>query len=181
MARIPFPTLETMTPDQRRVYDAVVSGPRGEIKGPLLAALHRPELADKWQQLGELLRFRTSLRPRHSELAILVTARCNNCPFEWLAHEGPGLQAGLDPADLSSICAQKQPAFADSEDAAIYDFAMQLQTSRTVGDGAYQKVLDIYGVVGVVELTAVIGYYTMVAMTLNTHQFPLPANVAAPF
>ena len=44
-----------MTPDQRRVHDAVVSGPRGELRGPLRAVLHRPELADKWQQLGELL------------------------------------------------------------------------------------------------------------------------------
>jgi 4-carboxymuconolactone decarboxylase len=181
LARIPFPTLETMTPDQRRVYDAVVSGPRGEIKGPLLAALHRPELADKWQQFGELLRFRTSVRPRHTELAILVTARCCDCQFEWLAHEGPALQAGLDPADLDAIRTLGQPAFADSEDTAVHDFAMQLQKTKMVDDGAYQKVLDIYGTVGVVELTAVIGYYTMVAMTLNTHQFPLPANVAAPF
>ena len=44
-----------MTPEQRRVHDAVVSGPRGELRGPLRAVLHRPELADKWQQLGELL------------------------------------------------------------------------------------------------------------------------------
>jgi 4-carboxymuconolactone decarboxylase len=62
--RIPFPTPDTMTPEQRRVYDAVAAGPRGKVQGPLLAALHRPELADKWQQLGELLRYRTPRRCR---------------------------------------------------------------------------------------------------------------------
>ena len=66
MPRIPFPTPDTMTPEQRKVYDAVAAGPRGKVQGPLLAALHRPELADKWQQLGELLRYRTTLPARLS-------------------------------------------------------------------------------------------------------------------
>ena len=66
----------------------MVSGPRGELRGPLRAALHRPELADKWQQLGELLRYRTSLPARLNELAILVTARPWHCQLEWHIHEG---------------------------------------------------------------------------------------------
>src|SRR3546814_8522453 len=76
-----------MNPAQRAVYEAIVSGPRGGLVGPLRAALHNPELADKWQRFGELLRFRTSLTKRHSELAILVTARVWNCSFEWFQHE----------------------------------------------------------------------------------------------
>jgi 4-carboxymuconolactone decarboxylase len=36
-------------------------------------------------------------------------------------------------------------------------------------------------VVGIVELTAVIGYYTMVAMTLNAHEMPMPKGAVAPF
>jgi 4-carboxymuconolactone decarboxylase len=83
-----------MTPDQRRVHDAVVSGPRGELRGPLRAVLHRPELADKWQQLGELLRFRTSLPPQLKELAILVTGRHCHAQLEWHIHE----QMALKPA-----------------------------------------------------------------------------------
>src|SRR4029453_8321694 len=75
LPRIPLPSPDEMTPEQRRVYDAIVKGPRGTLVGPLRAALHRPELAEKWQQLGELLRYRTSLPPQISEIAILVTAR----------------------------------------------------------------------------------------------------------
>jgi 4-carboxymuconolactone decarboxylase len=86
MPRITFPTLETMDADQRRVYDKVVSGKRGVVRGPLRAALLNPELADHWQAMGELLRYRTSLSPRQSELAILVTARACRAPFEWYAH-----------------------------------------------------------------------------------------------
>ena len=86
MPRISLPTPETMNADQKAVYDKIVSGPRGKIQGPLRAALHNAELADKWQALGALLRYGTSLPPRLSELAILVTGRACNSPFEWHAH-----------------------------------------------------------------------------------------------
>ena len=56
MPRISLPTPETMNADQKAVYDKIVSGPRGKIQGPLRAALHNAELADKWQALGALLR-----------------------------------------------------------------------------------------------------------------------------
>ena len=86
MPRIPLPTPDVMTPEQRKVYDSIVKGPRGTLVGPLRAALHRPELADKWQQFGELLRYRTSLPPEISEIAILVTARRWLSQVEWHMH-----------------------------------------------------------------------------------------------
>jgi 4-carboxymuconolactone decarboxylase len=178
--RIPLPSAETMTPEQRRVYDAVVSGPRGELKGPLRAALHRPELADKWQQLGELLRYRTSLPPSLSELAILVTARHCNCAVEWIIHEEMALKAGLAREVIEAVRAGRPPA-ADADALAIHDFADELNRTKTVGDANYRRVLDRWDVVGVVELTALVGYYTMVAMTLNAHEIPPPANSKPPF
>ena len=181
MPRIPLPTPETMTPEQRRVYDAVVSGPRGSLRGPLRAALHRPELADKWQQLGELLRYRTSLPPRLSELAILVTARHCRCALEWHIHEGMAVEAKLERAIIEDIRAGRRPASADADALAIYGYADELTRQTRVSSDAYQRVLERWQPVGVVELTALIGYYTMVAMTLNAHEFPLPDGVSSPF
>lgn len=181
MPRIPLPSIETMTPDQRRVYDAVVSGPRGELKGPLRAALHRPELADKWQQLGELLRYRTSIPPRLSELAILVTARHCDCAVEWVIHERMAVQAGLALGIIEKVRIGERPSNGDADALAIYDFAEELNRTNTVGEENYRRVLDRWLVVGVVELTAIVGYYTMVAMTLNAHQIPLPDDASAPF
>jgi 4-carboxymuconolactone decarboxylase len=181
LARIPLPSPETMTPEQRAVYDAVVSGPRGELKGPLRAALHRPELADKWQQLGALLRYRTSLPPRLSELAVLVTARHCNCALEWIIHEQMARKAALEPSVIEDIRAMRRPGGADAEALAIFDFADELCRRKTVGDEIYRRVLERWDVIGVVELTALIGYYTMVAMTLNAHEIPLPENATSPF
>jgi 4-carboxymuconolactone decarboxylase len=178
--RIPLVDVETMTAEQRRVYDAVVSGPRGALRGPLRAALHRPELADKWQQLGELLRFRTSLPPQLSELAILVTARYCNCQLEWSIHEAIARKAGLDAAVIEDVRTGRRPSPAEPDALAIFDYADQLNRTKTVDDATYRRVLDRWQVIGVVELTALIGYYTMVAMTLNAHEIPLPDGAVPP-
>ena len=181
MPRIPLFTPENMTPEQKRVYEAIVSGPRGRLQGPLRAALHRPELADKWQQFGEILRYRTSLPPRLSELAILVTARHCNCNLEWHIHEQMARQAGLDTAIIEDIRVGKRPGTADAEELVIFDYADELNRLKTVTDATYRLALERCDVVGVVELTALVGYYTMVAMTLNAHDIPLPEGARPPF
>lgn len=181
MARIPLIDPDNLTAEQREVYDRVVSGPRGRVQGPLLAALHRPELADKWQQFGEILRYRTSLPARFSEIAILVTAVRWRCELEWHLHTGFALTAGVTQVVIYDIFLGRQPREATAEEIAVYDFAADLLNLGRVRPEAYEKILSRWNVVGVVELTALIGYYTMVAMTLNAHEFPLPAGVTPVF
>lgn len=174
MARIPLFPLDEMTDAQRQVYDAVVSGPRGKVVGPLRAALHRPELADKWQQLGEILRYRTSLPPRLSELAILVTARHWNSQLEWQQHQPAALKGGLAPAVTDAIRDGQRPSFRNGDEEAVYDYCIELHRDRKVSEPSYRRTLNLIGVLGIVELTALVGYYTMVAMTLIAHDIPLP-------
>ena len=181
MPRIPLPSPEEMNPEQRRVYEAIVGGPRGRLVGPLRAALHRPELADKWQQFGELLRYRTALPPKLSELAILVTARHTRSSLEWHIHEQMALKAELPAAIIADIFAQHRPADADDDMLRIYDYAHELTENNTVSDATHKRVTERFGVVAVVELTALVGYYTMVAMTLNAHQIPLPDGATPVF
>ncbi|MEQ9331798.1 carboxymuconolactone decarboxylase family protein [Thalassobaculum sp.] len=178
-ARIPLPDPDSMTPEQRAVYDTVVSGPRGAVIGPLRAALHSPELADRWQRLGEILRYRLTLPKRLGELAILVTARRWNAELEWVVHAEAALAAGLAPAVVEAILDGRPPRFSDPDEAEVYVFVRELQLSGRVGDPAYEAVRSRWGERGVVELTALTGYYTMVAMTLNAHRIPLPDGLAA--
>lgn len=163
-----------MSPAQRLVYDAIVSGPRARLVGPLRAALHNPELADRWQKMGALLRFGTSIAPRLSELAILVTARRWNSQLEWYIHAEAARVAGLPQAVIDAIAQSRAPVFDDAQDAAVYEFARQLQQGGQVSEPVYQQVLATHGEAGTVELGAIVGYYTMVAMTLNLHHIPLP-------
>lgn len=180
MPRIVLPTPDSMTEAQLRVYEEIVTGQRDKLVGPLRAAIHRPDLADRWQKLGALLRFETTVSARWSELAILVTARRWNSQVEWYVHAADARRAGLPEAVILTIQDADVPQFDDPGDAFIYDFAVELQRSGEVTASTYHQVLERLGTVGIVELTAIIGYYTLVAMTLNAHEIPLPDGIAPP-
>ncbi len=179
-ARINFPDAGKMNDAQKAVYDQILSGPRRTLVGPLRAALHNPVLADRWQRLGQVLRYETSIPKRLNELAILVTARRWNSLLEWAIHAGEADSAGLDPAIIEAIRNVSVPDFG-IDDAAreIYEFARQTLQYGDVENADYDAVVSRWGEVGAVEIGAVVGYYSMVAMTLNVHRVPMPEGVSA--
>lgn len=178
--RIPLPGREELDEAGREVWDRVVSGPRGVVIGPLRAAIHNPELAARWSALGEALRFGTSLPKRLSELAICVTGRRWSSQVEWWVHARVAAESGIAPAILDAIREGRPPAFADAEEALVYDFAQSLQQDGNVPEDTYAAAREAFGVKGVVELTALVGYYTMVSMTLNAHGIPVPGGEPDP-
>lgn len=176
--RISFPDALTMNAAQKDVYDQIVSGPRKRLVGPLRAALHNPVLADRWQRLGQVLRFETSIPTYLSELSILVTARRWNSDLEWAIHLRDAERAGLNMAIAEAVRECAVPDFAGDEDAqVVYEFSRQLLQGGDTETTVYGAIVARWGEVGVVELTAIIGYYSMVAMTLNVHQVPLPEGL----
>ncbi|MBE9603749.1 carboxymuconolactone decarboxylase family protein [Acetobacteraceae bacterium H6797] len=180
MSRIPLPSPADMSPEQRAVHDAVVSGPRGVVIGPLRAVIHSPELAARWSALGEILRFGTILPKRLNELAIVVTGRRWNAQIEWWVHARAAAEAGLPAEVIEAIRIGEPPVFTDADDALVYEYARQMQLTGNVPDAVYADAVKRFGARGVVELTGVIGYYTMVSMTLNAHDIPLPDGIAPP-
>ena len=180
MARISLPTLDSMTPEQRRVYDIIGSLRGGHVPTPYRAALHNPELADKWQQIGELLRYRTSLPERLSELAVLVVARDHGCQYIWNAHESVALKAGVAKGAIDAIKSGSRPKFSIADEAIVYDYCTELLETKFVTSTIHAQALAILGTTGIVELTALVGYYVMVAMTLNAHDLPLPSVINPP-
>lgn len=179
MARIPLPGRDQLSPEQLAVHDRVVSGPRGTIIGPLRAAIHNPELADRWSALGEVLRFRTCLPKKLNELAIILTARRFNSQIEWWVHAEAAAKAGLAAAVIEAIRDGRPPVLAPDE-AEVHAFTRALHEHGQVPKPIYDAIVARWGAVGVVDLTAVIGYYTMVSYTLNAHEIPLPDGVAPP-
>ncbi len=177
-ARLALPRVDELSDAQRRVYDAIKSGPRGTVPELFMALMHNAELADRIQKLGALLRYETSLEPRLSELAILAVARHWSCQYEWHWHAAEASRAGLPDAVIEAIRHRRPPPLARAAETAVYDFTCELQANRTVSDEIYDKTLALLGPTGVVELTALNGYYAMIAMTLNEHRVPLPDGAA---
>jgi len=178
--RLPPLPPESMTPRQREVAEAIAGGPRGGLRGPFQAWLRSPEVADRFQRVGEYVRFRSSIPPALNELAILVTAREWTAQFEWYAHRELAMKAGLPPAIADAIARGERPEGMDEDQRVVYEFAAELHRERSVSDAAYAAVVERFGERGLVDLVAACGYYVAVAMTLNVARVPLPEGVAPP-
>ena len=174
MTRISLPSPEEMSSAQRAVYDAVVAGKRGRAPLPLLAWLASPEFAQRAQFLGEFARYETTLAPRLSELAILLVAHHWQAAYEWASHEKEALRAGVEESVIAAIAAGQAPAFVQQDDLLIYEFTESLLLNRAVEESLYRRAVAALGERGVVELVGVLGYYTLIAMTLNVFEI-LPA------
>jgi 4-carboxymuconolactone decarboxylase len=155
------------------VFDAIAES-RGDLTGPFRIWLHSPEFADRAQQLGKLVRYETRLESRLSELAILVTARAWDCQLEWTLHEPFAVEAGLSPELLEAIRLGQYPEFERDDEQTVYDYVAELVYNRFVQERTFAHALELLNDAGVVELTGLIGYYSMAAMTLNAFQVPLP-------
>jgi 4-carboxymuconolactone decarboxylase len=178
MAEIP---LDKMSSAQRAVADAIMSGPRGGLRGPFNAWLRSPVLADRLQKVGEYVRFNTSLDKRVNEMAILMTAQAWGSQYEWYAHAPLAIKAGLDPDIVAAIGAGRKPEKMNDDEAVVWEFTTQLRRDHGVDDAIYARALEKFGEQGIMDLIAVNGYYDVVSMTLNVAHVAPPAGEELPF
>ena len=178
--RFPKLTTEQMTPAQREVAAEITAGPRGEVRGPFIAWIHHPELARRLQALGEQLRWKAKLPPQLIELAVLICARRWTCQHEWFMHEKLAREHKLDPGIIDSLSRNEKPKNFSADQAAVYDFCKDLHASGRAGDAAFEEVRSRFGLEGALELIALSGYYSLMAMVLNTAGMPLPGNAQPP-
>jgi len=179
MFRIPDIDESRLSPEQRKVYDAIVAGPRGVVRGPLRIWLHSAPLAERAQDLGAFCRYHSSLPPRLSELAILTTAAVWKAGYEWTVHAPEALAAGIDPATIEAIRQNRRPRFDQPDSAAVYDFTRELLETRQVSEETLSRARAELGVRGLVDLVGILGYYGLISMTINA--FGVPPDGPDPF
>ena len=181
--RLPAIPEDRLTPEQRSLMSAIASGPRGTFKmgGPFFCYLHSPAFGELAQKLGAYCRFGTSIAPRLTEFAILTTANLWKAHYEWVAHEPQALKAGVKPATIQALRAGREPTSAPKDERAIYAFIKEVYATRRASDRAYKAVQAHLGDAGMVELVGLLGYYAMVAMTLNVFRMPVPEGTPLPF
>ncbi len=174
MARFTAPDPAALPEAQRRVYDATRSGKRGTVPANVLAWLPSPELAQRAQALGVFLRYDTRLGPRLTELAILVVARRWSSGYEWGIHAGEAAKSGWSDAVIADLAAGRAPALHGDDEQVVFDVATALVVTASLPDAMFARAEAALGRQGLVELIGVVGYYTMVAMTLNAFEIAAP-------
>jgi len=181
--RLPAIPEDQLTAEQRALMSAIASGPRGTFKmsGPFFCYLHSPGFGELAQKLGAHLRFGTSIAPRLTEFAILATAHRWKAQYEWAAHEPQADRAGVKRKTIEDLRMGREPTSAPKDERALYVFVKELYGSGRVSDRAYKAVHAIIGDAGMVELVGLLGYYSMVALTLNAFRMPVAEGTPLPF
>jgi 4-carboxymuconolactone decarboxylase len=173
-------TYQELTPEQKTLVEHLYSGERAGMNGPFNVLLRSPEMGDQMQKLGAELRFHSSLPPKLRELAIVMTGRAWNAQYEWYAHSRLAVQAGVSQDIVDAIASGKRPAKLDPDEAIVYNFVNELLKTKEVSDAAFHAAVNQLGERGVVDLTALVGYYHIVSMLLNIDRYPLPDGAKPP-
>jgi 4-carboxymuconolactone decarboxylase len=175
---------EKLNPAQQALVDSIRSGPRGQatqIRGPFAVFLHSPDYGQLAQQLGGYCRLKTKVPPRLSEFAILLTAKLWRSQYEWFAHVPHAERAGVTPQTIQSLRTGRIPKSAPKDERAVYDFIKELYRRKRVGDRTYARMHALLGDDGMVELVGILGYYVLIAMSLNVFRMGPPEDAPLPF
>jgi 4-carboxymuconolactone decarboxylase len=181
--RLQNPRHEDLDAAQRKLLDAIQSGPRGKVNlsGPFAIWMQAPEFGHHAQALGGFVRLRSSLEPRLSEFAILCTARHWRAQYEWMAHAPIAERNGVSPEAIKAVQAGRRPAKAKRDELLIYDLVRELYRDRRVSEPLFKRAQKKFGNKGLVELLGILGYYAMVSMMLNVFRAETPADKPLPF
>ena len=145
-----------------------------DFSGPWHVFIRAPELLTAAQRMGEYLRYRCSMSGRLSELAILLVARHWTQDYEWGAHRKMALKAGVEPSTIEAIRDGRRPKSLTTEEQSVYDFVSELLQTKRVSDETYAHSAKLFGENGVIDLCGIVGYYQLLALTMNVARTPAP-------
>lgn len=168
--RVPYlADREDVPEDGRESYDSIAES-RGHVSGPFGVLLNSPELAGRIGHLGAYVRFESGLPDAVRELAILTTAREFDCAYEWAAHEPIARDASTREAAIEAVADRAPPDDLSDEESLVVRYGRHLFGEHAIPDPLFEDAKERFGVEGIVELTATMGYYSMIACVLNAFE-----------
>ena len=174
--RMPPIPAERLTDAQKKAMAEFAAARKADVSGPFWPLLRSPEVMNRARAMGDYLRFTSVLPPRLSEFAIIITARQWTQNYEWDVHAPLAQQGGLKPSIIAALADGRRPVeMADDEDV-LYTFCDELHRNQSVSDATYDRTVKTFGEQGVIDILGISGYYTMLAMVLNTARTPVPAG-----
>lgn len=177
--RMPVIADADMTAEQLAAVEAFRKKRGQNPGGPFVPLTRSPAVLNAATHLGAYLRFESALAMDLSELAIIITARRWSQNYEWGAHRKIAEQAGLSPDISEAVREGRRPDGMTSEQQIIYDFCTEVHSNGQVSDITYDKAKAAFGEQGVIDITTICGYYSLLAMVMNVARTPLPDGAEA--
>ena len=172
MARLPSVNRDQLTPDDQKFFDEIADS-RGSIRGPYGILLHSPALAARVASTGAYVRFDSNMPNTLKEVVILATARELKNQYEFAAHARLARDAGVADTTIRAIAQGTAPEGLTGDEAMLVRYAKELLQDRKISDGTFNAAKSKFGERGVVDLTALIGHYMLVAQILTAFEVEL--------
>ena len=178
--RFPQLKMEQLNDQQRPFADEIMKVSSIGITGPYNSMLRSPVMGQRLFNLLDYVRFNTSVPRKLNEFAILIQARLWTSQVEWYAHYPMAIKAGLPESVAADLKEGKRPASMQPDEAAVYDFCMELSTKHEVSDATFKRTRELFSEQQVIDLIAVSGTYITAAMMANTAEEHVPAGKVPP-
>ena len=159
MGRLPDKEEAKLSLEQRRAYEET-KRVRGQVRGPFAIWLRNAELSETALRLQDMF----------------ASARMATAQYAWFIHEPHALKLGISPEIIEAIRERRTPEFAREDERAVYDITLELNTTRSLSEANYQRGMALFGEQVMIELVSAIGFYVMVAMTLNAFAVQVPGG-----
>jgi 4-carboxymuconolactone decarboxylase len=172
--RMPAIPLDKMTDLQKKHAEEIIKGPRGALYGPFIPLIRSPELMDTAQRMGEYLRFKSAIGHKLSELVMLLVARQWTQQVIWSIHQPIAIKAGIKPEMVQDIAEARRPAGMAEDEEIVYEFCSELHANKSISDATYARALARFGEQGVMDMLGLNGYYTFLAMVMNSTRTAVP-------
>ncbi len=168
----PITSRDGLPPETQEVFDGIASS-RGRVGGPFSMLLHSPQVALHAGNLGHYLRFESLLPAPDRELLTLAAAREADCGYEWASHYQLAVDAGVPESTLEVVATGGDLAGLEEGHALLVRIARELMNDHRVSEYAFVAAQQRYGDQGVLEVMALVGYYSMLAAVLNAMEVPV--------
>ena len=174
--RLPTIPPSSYSSEQKQAAADFEAARKVPVFGPFEPLMYSPEVMSQARAMGDYLRYKSAIGTTLSELAILVTAREWSQDYEWYVHHPIALKAGIKPALADAIADGRRPEGMSQDEEIVYEFSTELHRTKRVSDRTYARAEARFGKRGVVDLTGINAYYTLLAMQLNMAQYDIPKD-----
>lgn len=173
-SRLPTIPPAQYTAEQKQAAADFEAARKTPVFGPFEPLMYSPQVMSQARAMGDYLRYKSAIGTTLSELAILVTAREWTQDYEWYVHQPIAIKAGIRAEITEAIADGRRPAGMSDDEEIVYDFSVELHHNKRVSDATFARAEKRFGKQGVVDLTGINAYYTLLAMQLNMARYEAP-------
>ncbi|HEY0233607.1 MAG TPA: carboxymuconolactone decarboxylase family protein [Afipia sp.] len=172
--RLPTIPPEQYSAAQKQAAEDFLAARNVPVFGPFEPLIHSPEMMSLARGMGDYLRYKSAIGNMLSEFAVIITAREWSQDYEWWLHAPIAMKAGIGPEIVDAIRDGRRPVGMSEDEEIVYDFSTELHRNKRVSDVTFARAEKRFGKNGVVDLVGINGYYSLLAMQLNTARYRIP-------